>query len=283
MGIKELYLDYLLQLQQIYSPGEALVITDRAFDAIANIRHAELIKDPAKQLNNKTTRQLFDAFVQLIEHKPIQYVIAEAWFYHLKFKVNESVLIPRPETEELAELLIRDCRSFKRALSIVDIGTGSGCIAVAIKKNIPGAIVSAIDISENALKVASENAREHRTEVELIQLDFLDESTWDRLPQYHFIISNPPYVPTKEKEKLAKNVVDYEPHLAIFVPDEDPLLFYKKIADFGLLHLNSNGKIYLEVHQDLAKEAKAIFDTSYTHTSIKNDMFGRERMLIVSI
>jgi len=283
MGIKELYRNYLLQLQQIYPLSEATVITDRAFENIANIKRSDLIKDPSKQLSNKITKQLSTAFTQLLDHKPIQYVLGEAWFYHLKFKVNETVLIPRPETEELVEMVINSRRSLITDAAVLDIGTGSGCIAIAIKKNMPAAIVSAIDVSKAALKIAEENAGENNTRVEFMQMDFLDESTWDQLPLYHVIISNPPYIPKNEKEKLAKNVRDHEPHLALFVPDKDPLLFYDKIAAFGRSHLNSNGKIYLEVHEDLANEAKAVFQKHYSYAEIKKDMFGRERMLIIAI
>ena len=283
MGIKELYRNYLLQLQQIYALSEATVITDRTFESLANIKRSDLIKDPTKQLNNKNIKQLSDAFSQLLQHKPIQYVLGEAWFYHLKYKVNENVLIPRPETEELVEMVINSRKSLITDPHILDIGTGSGCIAIAIKKNMPAAVVSAIDVSEAALTVAKENAKQHNTAINFIQMDLLDESTWGQLPQYHVIISNPPYIPKKEKDNLAKNVVDYEPHLALFVPDKDPLLFYNKIAALGRSHLNSNGKIYLEVHEDLAKEAKALFDKHYSYAEIKKDMFGRERMLIIAI
>lgn len=281
MGIKELYRNYLSQLQTIYPLSEASIIADRAFESIANIKRADLIKDPTKQLNNKTNQQLSNAFTQLLQHTPIQYVLGEAWFYHLKFKVNEAVLIPRPETEELVEMVIDSRKSLITDASILDIGTGSGCIAIAIKKNMPAAVVSAMDVSESALKVAKENAKEHNTQIEFMQMDFLDESTWDLLTQYHVIISNPPYIPQNEKEKLDKNVVDHEPHLALFVPDKDPLLFYGKIAAFGRSHLKSNGKIYLEVHEDLALEAKKLFQKQYSYAEIKKDMFGRERMLIV--
>jgi len=283
MGIKELYRNYLSQLRQIYPLSEATVITDRAFESIANIKRADLVKDPTKQLTNETVNQLATALTQLLQHKPIQYVLGEAWFYHLKFKVNEAVLIPRPETEELVEMVINSRKLLVPDTSILDIGTGSGCIAVAIKKNMPAAILSAIDVSEAALEVAKENAKQHTVNINFMEMDFLNESTWDRLSQYHIIISNPPYIPKKEKEKLAKNVVDHEPHLALFVPDKDPLLFYDKIAAFGRSHLNSNGKIYLEVHEDLAKEAKALFQKDYSYARIKKDMFGRERMLIISI
>ena len=147
----------------------------------------------------------------------------------------------------------------------------------------PAAIVSAIDVSGEALKIAEENSKQNSTRINFMQMDFLDESTWDLLPQYNVIISNPPYISKKEEKTLAKNVRDYEPHLALFVPDKDPLLFYSKIAAFGRSHLNSNGQIYLEVHEDLATEARSLFQKHYSSAEIKKDMFGRERMLIIAI
>ena len=282
MTLKELYRYYLLQLQGIYPLSEATVITDRAFETIAAIKRADLVKDPARRLNNKTAQQLNNAFTQLLQHKPIQYVLGETWFYNLKLKVNENVLIPRPETEELVEMLIAGRKSQITDPAILDIGTGSGCIAIAIKKNIPAAKVSAIDISKAALKIAEENAAQHNAHINFLQMDLLDESKWDQLPQYHIIISNPPYIPQKEKRKLAKNVAGYEPGLALFVPDKNPLLFYEKIAAFGRSHLNSNGKIYLETHEGLAKEVKALFNDYYSYAEIKKDMFGKERMIIVA-
>ena len=282
MTLKELYRNYLLQLQGIYPLSEATVITDRAFETIAAVKRADLVKDPTRQLNNRTMQQLNNAFTQLLQHKPIQYVLGEAWFYNLKLKVNENVLIPRPETEELVELVITGRKSQITDPAVLDIGTGSGCIAIAIKKNMPAAKVSAIDVSKAALKIAVENAAQHNAHIDFIEMDLLDEAKWDQLPQYNIIISNPPYIPLKEKRKLARNVAGYEPELALFVPDKNPLLFYEKIAAFGRSHLNSNGKIYLETHEDLAKEVKALFNDHYSYAEIKKDMFGKERMIIVA-
>ena len=282
MAIKELYRNFLLQLQGIYPLSEATVITDWVFESIASIKRADLVKKPSHQLQNKTTEQLNIAFLQLLQHKPVQYVLGEAWFYRLKLKVNEAVLIPRPETEELVEMVIADRRSQITDPLILDIGTGSGCIAIALKKNLPAAIVSAIDVSEMALAVAEENAVRYNAHIDFMQMDFLDEKKWGRLPQYNIIISNPPYIPENEKEKLAKNVLDYEPHTALFVRDKDPLLFYRKIASFGRSHLHSKGKIYLETHEDYTKEVKALFNKDYSYAEIKKDLFGKERMLLIS-
>ncbi|HMK02782.1 MAG TPA: peptide chain release factor N(5)-glutamine methyltransferase [Ferruginibacter sp.] len=281
--IKELYRNFLVQLQQIYSLSEATVIADWVFEKIAGVKRTELIKNPSLQLGNKTTGHLNQAFAQLLQHKPVQYVLGEAWFYHMKLKVNSHVLIPRPETEELVELLVADRKSKLTDPAILDIGTGSGCIPIAIKKNLPASMVTSVDVSEDALSLAKENAAQHNTSIRFIQMDFLDESNWSRLPRPDVIISNPPYIPLKEKDKLNKNVSGFEPHLALFVPDASPLIFYEKIADFGKKNLMPDGKIYLETHEEHAEEVMALFIKRYAAATIKKDMYGKERMVVVSI
>ena len=282
MTIKELYRNFLLQLQGIYNLSEATTMTDRVFEKIAGIHRADIIKNPLQPLNPSTIKPLNDALTQLLLHKPLQYVLGETWFYHLKFKVNEQVLIPRPETEELVETVIADLRLKPPGQAILDIGTGSGCIAIAIKKNLPATVVSAIDVSKKALIIAKENATRNNVQVSFFQINFLDEATWDELPSFDMIISNPPYIPENEKGSLARNVVDQEPHLALFVPDNDPLIFYKKIAAFSKSHLNSNGKIYLETHEDRTKEVLALFKNDYPASGIKKDLFGKDRIVIIN-
>jgi release factor glutamine methyltransferase len=196
--------------------------------------------------------------------------------------VNEDVLIPRPETEELVELIIADRGSRLTDISILDIGTGSGCIPIALKKNLPAAMISAIDISEQALTVAKNNAEDHNTSINFMQMDFLDEEQWKMLPHFDIIVSNPPYIPENEKDQLAKNVLDHEPHRALFVADNRPLLFYEKIAVFGKTHLKPNGKMYMETHSGQAGAVAALFQNIYSSVEIKNDLFGKERMVIVS-
>jgi release factor glutamine methyltransferase len=280
MNTKTYYRDFLDKIREIYSSGEALIITDRIFEHFAGITKAGLLKDPDQQLSNQTIKQLDNALKQLLQHKPMQYVIGEAWFYKLKFKVNGAVLIPRPETEELVDLVIKENKLV--APFILDIGTGSGCIPIAIKKNIPSANVFTMDVSEAALHVAKENASMNETAINFIQRDLLNEMNWPYLPKVDIIVSNPPYIPENEKEKLEKNVVDHEPHLALFVPDKDPLLFYAAIAALGRTHLNSNGKIYLEAHESLAENARTLFLGSYKTAELKKDMFGRDRIIIVT-
>ena len=282
MVIKELYRNFLLKLQGIYNLSEATAITDWVFEKIAVLKRVDIIKAPTQSLKPSTIKLLNHALTQLLEHKPVQYVLGEAWFYHLKLKVNEQVLIPRPETEELVELMISNCRSKITDPAILDIGTGSGCIPIAIKKNLPAAKLTAVDVSEKALQVAKENAAQYNTPVNFIAMNFLDEAQWTTLPIFDIIISNPPYIPLNEKERLAKNVVSYEPHTALFVPDKDPLIFYEKIAAFSKTHLQAKGMIYLETHEDLAKEVATLFNKDHSNTEIKKDIFGKDRMVIVT-
>jgi release factor glutamine methyltransferase len=282
MMIKDLYRNFLVALQKIYSLGEATAITDWVFDKMASLKRTDILKNPDKLITPVASKLIQKTLQELLLHKPVQYVLGEAWFYRMKFKVNEHVLIPRPETEELVEQLIKDRKSKLTDPAILDIGTGSGCIPIAIKKSLPASKVTGIEVSTNALEVAKENAALHNAHIHFLHMDFLDESAWPSLPLFDIIISNPPYIPIHEKEKLGKNVTDFEPHLALFVPDKSPLLFYEKIAAFGRRHLLPNGKIYLETHEDHAKETAALFLNQYQTVMIKKDLYGKERMIFIT-
>ena len=282
MTIKDLYRNFLVQLQKIYSLSEATAITDWVFEKTASLKRTDILKNPQKEITVKADNLIQEALQELLLHKPVQYVLGEAWFYNMKLKVNEHVLIPRPETEELVEQLIKDRKSKLTDPAILDIGTGSGCIPIAIKKNLPASKVTSIDISEKAIALAKENAALYNASISFAQIDFLDESTWPSLPFFDIIISNPPYIPINEKEKLGKNVTDFEPHLALFVPNHSPLVFYQKIAAFGREHLLPGGKIYVETHEDHAKETAALFTDKYETVMIKKDMYGKERMIFVT-
>lgn len=283
MTLKELYRNFLLQLQKVYSLSEATNITDWVFEKMVSLKRTDIIKSPNKLITQAAGKLIQEALQELLTHKPVQYVLGEAWFYHMKLKVNEHVLIPRPETEELVEQLIADRRSRLTDPAILDIGTGSGCIPIAIKKHLPAAIIHSIDISEKAIELAKENALLHNTHIHFTQLDFLEEKKWPQLPMFDIIISNPPYIPLAEKEKLDRNVTAFEPHLALFVPSRSPLVFYEKIAAFGKTNLLPKGKIYLETHEELAKETASLFMKDYQTVMIKKDMYGKERMVLVSI
>lgn len=283
MTLKELYRNFLLQLQKVYSLSEATNITDWVFEKMVSLKRTDIIKNPNKLITPAADKLIQEALQELLTHKPVQYVLGEAWFYHMKLKVNEHVLIPRPETEELVEQLIADRKSRLTDPAILDIGTGSGCIPIAIKKHLPAAVISSIDISEKAIDLAKQNALLHNAHIHFTQLDFLEEKNWQQLPMFDIIISNPPYIPLAEKDKLDRNVTAFEPHLALFVPNRSPLIFYEKIAAFGKTNLLPKGKIYLETHEELAKEVASLFMKDYQTVMIKKDMYGKERMVLVSI
>ncbi len=282
MMLKELYRNFLVQLQKIYSLSEATAITDWVFEKMASLKRSDILKNPEKIISSAANELIQNTLQELLLHKPIQYVLGEAWFYRMKFKVNEHVLIPRPETEELVEQLIKDRKSKLTDPAILDIGTGSGCIPIAIKKNLPASKLTAIDVSKDALALAKENAALHNANIHFTELNFLDETNWPSLGMFDIIISNPPYIPINEKEKLDKNVTAFEPHLALFVTDRSPLIFYEKIAAFGRDHLLPNGKIYLETHEDYAGATAALFHNIYQTVMIKKDMYGKERMIIIT-
>jgi release factor glutamine methyltransferase len=272
-----------VQLQKIYSLSEATAITDWVFEKMVSLKRTDILKNPEKKITASADSLIQKTLQELLLHKPVQYILGEAWFYHMKIKVNEHVLIPRPETEELVEQLIKDRKSKLTDPAILDIGTGSGCIPIAIKKNLPASIVTGIDVSKDALVLAKENAALHNAHISFKQTNFLDEMAWSNLGLFDIIISNPPYIPVHEKEKLGKNVTDFEPHLALFVPGNSPLVFYEKIAAFGRDHLLPNGKIYLEIHEDFAKETAALFMKNYQTVMIKKDMYGKERMVLITV
>jgi release factor glutamine methyltransferase len=282
MNSKELYRNFLVELQSVYDLSEATVITDWVFENIANIKKADLIKNPLQSIPGPVLRKLAAKQEELLQHKPVQYVMGNTTFYNMQFQVSDKVLIPRPETEEMTNMVINNYRFEQKQISILDIGTGSGCIAVALKKNLPSAKVIALDVSEDALDIARANAISNKTNIQCTHFDFLDESRWPELMLFDIIISNPPYIPDREKSTLDKNVVDYEPHSALFVPDNNPLLFYEKIAKFGRNHLNYNGKIFVETHVDYTQQVAQLFATTYQQVIVKKDMFGKERMVIAS-
>ena len=282
MNSKELYRNFLVELQSVYNLSEATVITDWVFENVAHIKKADLIKNPLQKIPRPVLIKLAAKQEELLQHKPVQYVMGNTTFYNMQFQVNDKVLIPRPETEEMTNMVISNYRFEQKQISILDIGTGSGCIAVAVKKNLPSAKVIALDVSEDALDIARANAISNKTNIQCTLFDFLDESRWPELMLFDIIISNPPYIPVNEKKLMDKNVVNFEPHNALFVPDNQPLLFYEKIAKFGRSHLNYNGKIFVETHEDYAKEVAALFAATYQQVLVKKDMFGKERIVIAS-
>jgi release factor glutamine methyltransferase len=198
----------------------------------------------------------------------------------LKLYVDENVLIPRPETEELVEWIVSDLTIHNSQFTILDIGTGSGCIAIALKKKLPSSQLSALDISEAALKIAQRNASDHNTQINFFRADILHEEDIENLSRFDVIVSNPPYVKRNEAEDMRTNVFLYEPHVALFVPDEDALLFYRHIARFANSHLNENGCLYVEINELHAEDVADLFRASgFRSIEIKKDMQGKDRMI----
>lgn len=280
MMIKEIYQDFLQQLKGLYGTGEATAITNMVFENFCNLRKSDIITKENEPVDDKTLKDLQLALPRLLNYEPLQYIIGKAWFYNVAFEVNKDVLIPRPETEELVLEAINFLQTHATK-NVIDIGTGSGCIPISIKKNITNTEVIGIDVSMAAIAVAKRNSIANEVNIDFRNIDFLVEENYNTLPKFDLIISNPPYIPEEEKTILDKNVTLHEPHIALFVPQHDALIFYKKIALFADTHLNNNGKIMVEIHENLAKETAAIFTEKKYVVEIKKDMQGKERMLII--
>ena len=279
MNAYTFYRQFLKQLQNFYSSGESAVITDLVFEKFADLKKIDLIKFPDLILSELQFKDLNDALKQLFDLKPVQYVVGEAWFYKLKFIVNPSVLIPRPETEELVSMII-DFAKLNSVKTIIDIGTGSGCIPISIKNNVPALNVTSLDISAKALVTASQNAIANEVEINFIKLDFLNENKWKELEKYDIIVSNPPYIPYSESNLIPKNVKEYEPEVALFV--DEALIFYKKIAQFGKSHLKINGKIFMEVHEDFANQVLQHFIEESYAAKIIIDILDKKRFVVAN-
>jgi len=267
------------QLITIYEEAEASNISDWLLENLTGIKRTDRIAGKGQSLSPERAAQI-DHYVQrLLAHEPVQYVLNEAWFCGLKFYVDKNVLIPRPETEELVEWIISDCKFPIAKLAVIDVGSGSGCIPIAIKRRLGKAKVWGCDINPGALQVAKKNAMTLGVDVNFIEMDFLNKELWVNLPGFDIIVSNPPYIPTATKKEMASNVLLYEPDNALFVPDNDPLVFYRSIADFGKEYLNKNGAIYTEINESLGEETVALFQFSGYKAEIKRDMQGKDRMI----
>jgi release factor glutamine methyltransferase len=267
------------KLKPVYGLGEAQAITRLMVEYLsgnANSNLASILGSDIKINNKKIVESIVN---ELLELKPVQYVLNEAWFWNLKFYVNEQVLIPRPETEELVKYIVDNYQGKLDATSILDIGSGSGCISIALKRELPKARIQSVDISNGALEVAKKNAQNLQADIDFVEMDFLQEHNWSQLGKFSIIVSNPPYIPLQEKEALDKNVTDWEPGTALFVPDNDPLLFYRKIALFGEKHLAENGNIFLECHQHYTQDTLQLFISQGYLAELKKDIFDNERMV----
>ena len=222
---------------------------------------------------------------ELLTGKPVQYVLGEAWFAGLCLTVNEHTLIPRPETEELVNLCASWAATNKiqdTPLQILEVGTGSGCIAIALQQKMPAAIITAIDISAEAIEVATINAAKYNAPIQFKTFDFLNEARWPEMGNYDIIISNPPYIADIEKESMAGHVLDFEPHTALFVTNNNPLIFYSALANFGNKYLNKNGALFVEINQALGLQTKDVFVQANYNTLLKKDLFDNDRMIVAT-
>ena len=281
MTIQQSYKQLLFQLYEMYGDREAANIADIVIENITGFKKVDRLINKQFLLNEEQLQLLNDYTNELLKHKPVQYVLSEVWFAGMKLYVDENVLIPRPETEELVEWIVKTVASRKsQVASILDIGTGSGCIPVALKKKLLSVEVHALDISEEALNVAKRNAAIQQTEINFHLLNILDKNLWRQLPKFDIIVSNPPYVTQGEASSMQKNVLQYEPHLALFVDDEDAMKFYKAIAEFGLKHLNENGQLFFEINEMMGKQICDLLNQyRYLNIELKKDLQNKDRMI----
>ncbi|WP_026706345.1 peptide chain release factor N(5)-glutamine methyltransferase [Flavobacterium soli] len=275
----KLYRTYFIeQLQSIYDVMEAESFFHLILEEKHRMKRIDLALKPDFSFSDNEIQEWNSILEQLKKEIPIQYILGSTEFFGLKFKVNENVLIPRPETEELVEW-INEYSKIERLkdLKILDIGTGSGCIAISLAKSIPNAKVFAIDISPEALKTAKENAEMNQVEVVFLEKNILE--TNDLEMQFDIIVSNPPYVRNLEKEEIKKNVLDNEPHLALFVEDNDALIFYRKIAELATKNLNQNGRLYFEINQYLGEEmVELLHNKGFQDIELRKDIYDNDRM-----
>ncbi len=292
--IYDVFQSFRTGLNQLYNSNETEALTLWAVSEIMELSKASAKAFPEKELTVLQQELLSSVLMELKTGKPLQYILGYTEFYGLKFVVNQSTLIPRPETEELVEWVLESWQcevgsgelavdSGQHVGKILDIGTGSGCIAVSLKKNLPDADVTAIDISPDALQVAKTNAQLNEVNVNFIEADILKHQT-PITNHYSLIISNPPYVTPTDKEQMHINVTGFEPHTALFVPENDPLLFYKAIAQFAKSNLLPGGLLFFEINESYGNETVEILhNTGFNNIELRKDMSGRNRMIKASI
>ncbi|MBV7270222.1 peptide chain release factor N(5)-glutamine methyltransferase [Winogradskyella luteola] len=285
MKAKDLKHIFHKELDAIYGENEVESFFFLCAEYYFDFARIQLALEPEFTFVKSEADTFFEVLEKLKKEIPIQYILGETEFYGLKFRVNENALIPRPETEELVDWIV-NChleRSEESKLKILDIGTGSGCIAVALAKHLPNAELYAIDVSKDALQVAKQNAELNKVNITFIEANILRptyRSTLDTESNFDVIVSNPPYVRHLEKAEIRSNVIDNEPHLALFVEDDNPLVFYKSIMDFAVDNLKQKGQLYFEINQYLGNETKRLLlNANFEGVELRKDLNGNDRML----
>lgn len=278
---------FFQELASLYDEYETESFFYIILEDFHHMKRVDLALNPTFELSPELLHQWENVVAQLKEQRPIQYILGETEFFGLPFYVNENTLIPRQETEELVDWIIKESKvesrrskveGLKAKVKILDIGTGTGCIAISLAKNLPNAKVFALDVSDKALAVAKRNAERNNVDITFIHQSILE--TEDVGETFDIIVSNPPYVRNLEKEEIKKNVLDYEPHLALFVEDNDALLFYRKITELAKINLAENGQLYFEINQYLGKEMIELLEKYHFSTiELRKDIYGNDRML----
>lgn len=285
MTIQEAYQQLLLALYNLYDNREAANIADLVIEQVTGLRRIDRFMHKNDPLAEPAQQQLEGYTRQLLQHRPVQYVLHEAWFAGLPFYVDGHVLIPRPETEELVDwigtLYAPTQNEQQKAVQLLDVGTGSGCIPIALKTKFNGWQVHALDVSAGALQVAQKNATALGVAVNFYLADILNPQYWQALPVFDVIVSNPPYIRQSEEADMRNNVTGFEPHTALFVPDEDALLFYRQITAFAAQHLTPGGRLFFEINESFGAEVCALLAGSgFTNVTLKQDMQGKDRMVM---
>ncbi|AZJ35789.1 peptide chain release factor N(5)-glutamine methyltransferase [Tenacibaculum singaporense] len=281
MQLKQYKSYFSEELKSVFPQTEVDSFFFLLIEEYLDLKRIDLILQPNIEISSNIKELLDKALERLKKEEPIQYILGKTEFYGLPFKVNENTLIPRPETEELVEWILEEI-SVNDKRNILDIGTGTGCIPISLKKNLPSSNFSAIDVSEEALEIAKQNAKLNEVEISFINEDILKTKRLNGM--FDIIVSNPPYVRELEKVEIKNNVLKNEPHLALFVKDDNPLLFYKKIADLAKSNLTKNGLLFFEINQYLGSETVDMLKSKgFTQIELQKDMFGNDRMIKASL
>lgn len=266
------------QLSSLHPPEEIASLATIVFEFVLNMNRVEIALSRKQILSKEQLNALDLVLDRLLASEPIQYITGNTQFYGLELQVNRATLIPRPETEELVEWILSEIANKQSNLSVLDIGTGSGCIAIAIAKNALSSKVEAVDVSIQAIETASSNAQNNEVTVTFFQQDILEASSLPK--EYDIIVSNPPYVRELEKAEIKDNVLKYEPHVALFVEDKDPLVFYRHIARLAVNNLTATGQLFFEINEYLGKETVSLLkQLGFNDIELKKDMFGKDRMI----
>jgi release factor glutamine methyltransferase len=281
MTLKQLRLQFKEELYLLYPQEEIESFYFLILEERLQLKRVTIALNPEQSISEENSNYFSNCITQLKNEIPLQYILGVTEFFGLPFKVTPDTLIPRPETEELVAWII-DATASNNKISILDIGTGSGCIAISLAKNIPNSKVSAIDISEKALKIANYNANLHKVSISFEKIDILKATTLHA--KFDIIVSNPPYVRHLEKKEIKNNVLENEPHTALFVLDNNPLIFYDKIGELAKQYLKPNGQLFFEINQYLSQETLSLLgEKGFSKTKLRKDIFGNDRMILANI